>query len=150
MFKATLIPEGGGNGFVFFDSSRHLTEMNVRLNHQPAFQRVDPIRAKYATMFLRENRRNSLMLEVRRDVDLTGREFADAEAALTFALDAGQNIPVIGTLKLELTGSRTNVTRYAKNTIIPAHSLNEWLGVAPKFDFTFDCGEIVKDNPLLH
>lgn len=150
MFKATLIPDSGGAGFVFFNSSRSKAEMNVRLNHQPAFQRVDIPRAKFATQILRQNRRNALTLSVRRDVDLDEREFADAEAALLYCLDAGESIPVIGTLKLELSGSETTATRWAKNTIVPAHSLNEWLGIAPLFEFTFDCGEIVRSNPLIY
>ena len=153
MFKATLIPDAGqaaASAFVFFNSTRSLAEMNVRLNHQPVFQRTDPLRAAFAVMRLRGNRRNQLTLSVRRDVDLgLTRAFADAEAALAFALDATAAVPVIGTLKLELKGAATDLTFWMKNTVIPAHSMSEWLGVAPKFDFTFDGGEIVKTNPLI-
>ncbi len=153
MFRATLIPDAGqtaANEFVFFNSSRSLTEMNVRLNNQPLFQRTEPIRAGFAVMRLRGNRRNQLTVSVRRDVETDlSSTFADAEAALAFALNCTTAIPVIGTLRLELRGKATNLTFWMKNAIIPAHSMNEWLGVAPKFDFTFDGGEIVKSNPLI-
>ena len=150
MFKATLIPEAGGTPFVFFNSTRSLVEMNVRLNHQPMFQTINPIRAQFAVKMLRGQRRNLITLSVRRDVDIgLVKTFPDAEAAMAFAFDSTVSVPVIGTLKLELKGKSTDRVFWMKNATIPGHSMTEWVGKAPLFEFTFDGGEIVKNSPLI-
>ena len=129
------------------ESSRSLAEHNITLNHRRVNQVSDLLRADYAAGFDRGNRRNVFSFEVTRAVDDKGIEFADAEAALLYALDHPQNLPSGGTLEIFLQGRLTTAKRWLDNALIEATDLTEPMGVALKWRYTFNGGELLKDEP---
>ena len=151
MLKLTFIPAGAAvvDGLVLCQTTRSLTELNVKLNHRRLNQVTDLYGSINALLLDAGNQRNTLSLTARRDVDFAGVAFADPEAALIFALDQPGRFTAAGVLKIELQGSTTaNTVRYLLNCGIEGLSLADWLGKAPSFDYQFNGGLITAQSPF--
>jgi len=154
MLTLTYIPDGGtvAAGLVLCNTSRALTELNVRLNHQRVIS-VEKLAtalgsgsAALAQDFA--NWRNTLSLTVRRGVDFTAAAFPDPEGAFAFALQQPASFSTTGTLQIALQGTTTNATLWLLNVAVEGIRLADWLGVAPSFDYTFNGGLITNTSPF--
>jgi len=155
----TYAPDGssswsGAGVLVLCNTSRSVTELEVRFNHKRVIS-VEQLAtalgsgvASLAQDFA--NWRNTLSLKVRRGVDFTSAAFVDPEAALAFALQHPTSFPSTGTLKLALAGAGgTNVSLYLLNCGVEAIAFNyNDLGVSPAFDYTFNGGLISLQSPF--
>lgn len=152
MLTITFIPDGSlaAAGIVLCATSRALAELNVRLNHRRLIDIANLWAAPAALARDFQNQRNTLSLTVRRGVDFNAAAFADAEAALLFALDHPSAFPATGTLQMQLAGpGGTNATRWLLNCAVEMIShAHEDLGVSPRFDYTFTGGAIVAVSPV--
>ena len=158
MLTLTYAPDGASSwsaGLVLCNTSRSITELEVKFNHKRQIT-VEQLatalgsgNAALAQDFA--NWRNTLSLKVRRGVDFTTPTpvaFADPEAALVFALDQPAQFPSTGTLKIVVAGTSTSATRYLLNVGVEGLNMAEWLGVAPAFDYTFNGGLITNTSPF--
>jgi len=155
MLQLTFAPDGSsgwGSGLILCNTTRSITELDVKFNHRRHIQ-VDQLAlalgsgaAGLAQDF--GNQRNTLSLKVRRGVDFSAAAFADPEAALVFALDQPALFTNTGALKIVLTGVTTSVTRYLLNCGVEGINMPDWLGVAPAFDYTFNGGLISSSSPF--
>lgn len=158
MLTITYAPDGTtswSNGLVLCNTSRALSELDVKFNHKRSLsveqlaQTLGSGAAALAQDFA--NWRNTLTLKVRRAVDLTlpaGVAFPDPEGALAFALQQPAQFPTTGTLRIQLVGVTTSVTLYLLNCAVESITLADWLGNAPAFDYTFNGGLISNSSPF--
>lgn len=133
---------------ILCNTSRSLTEMNLRLNQRRGTEIFLGYGAAYATAIDRGNVRNVLSVDVRRDSDYTPAKFPDPEGALVFALDHPNYLPGTGTLKLSLTGVTTSATRWLLNCSLDTLEMPDWLGTAPLFKYTFNGGAFTATAPF--
>ena len=155
MLTITYAPDGTADwsaGLVLCNTSRSLTELDVKFNHQRLI-RVEQLATALGsgTAGLAQdfaNWRNTLSLKVRRSADFTGAAFPDPEGALAFALNQPGQFPTTGTLRLQLVGITTNTTLYLLNCAVAGITLADWLGNAPAFDYTFNGGLISTSSPF--
>jgi len=155
MLTLTYAPDGStgwGSGLVLCNTSRSLTELDVKFNHKRVISiehlatALGSGAAGYAQDFA--NQRNTLSLKVRRGIDFSSAAFADTEAALIFALDQPAAFTGTGALQIALAGTTTSAARYLLNVGIEGINLADWLGVAPAFDYTFNGGLITSSSPF--
>ena len=156
MLTITYAPDGTSTwsaGLVLCNTTRSITELDVKFNHKRHIQ-IEQLAlalgggaAALAQDFA--NQRNTLSLKVRRGVDFstTPVAFADPEAALAFALNQPALFTSTGALKIVLTGVTTNVTLYLLNVGVEGINMADWLGVAPAFEYTFNGGLITTTSP---
>jgi hypothetical protein len=157
MLTLTFAPDGTtawANGLVLCNTSRSITELNVEFNHQRSIsiEQLAVVLGSGTASLAQDfaNWRNTLSLTVRRDVDFGGAAFADAEAALAFALQQPGHFATTGTLKIDLHGATTNTTLYLLNVAVQTIQLpgGAWLGIAPEFRYQFNGGLISTNSPF--
>ena len=153
MLTLLYAPDGaaswtGAGVLTLCNTSRSLSELEVRFNHRRLLQSEPGFGAAATAFFDNQNQHNTLALKVRRGVDFTGTAFADPEAALAFALRQPASFPTTGTLQIKLQGATTNLTLYLLNCAVAGINLADWLGVAPAFDYTFNGGLISSTSPF--
>jgi hypothetical protein len=155
MLTITYAPDGTTNwsaGVVLCNTSRSLTELDVKFNHQRSIsvEQLATALGSGAAALAQDfaNWRNTLSLRVRRGVDSTSVAFPDPEGALVFALNQPAQFPTTGTLRIQLVGVTTNTTLYLLNCAVERINLADWLGVAPAFDYTFNGGLISSTSPF--
>jgi len=154
MLTLTFAPDGSsgwGSGLVLCNTSRSLTELDVKFNHKRSIS-VEQLAASLGSGVAAlaqdfANHRNTLSLKVRRGVDFSNAAFPDPEGALVFALNQPALFTSTGALKIVLAGVTTSATLYLLNCGIEGISLADWLGVAPAFDYTFNGGLITSTSP---
>ena len=151
MLRCTFIVNGTlpAAGLVLCNTTRSITELNVKLNHRRINDVIDLYGAVNALLLDFGNQRNTFALTARRDVDFSGAAFADPEAALLFALQQPGSLPTAGVLKIELQGAVTPLTAfYLLNCGVEGLNLADWLGVAPSFDYSFNGGLLTQAPPV--
>jgi len=154
MLTLTFVPTGStpANGVLLCNTSRSLTEMNVKFNHKRITNvenlaiQVGNGQAAYARDFA--NWRNTLSLTVRRSQNFAGTAFADEEAAFAFTLQQPTSFPTAGILQIALVGTVTNTTLWLLNCVVETITLNDRLGVAPSFNYNFNGGIITNVSPF--
>ena len=156
MLQIIYLPDGTtnwANGLVLCNTSRSLTELDVKFNHKRSLS-VEQLAVALGsgTAALAQdfaNQRNTLSLKVRRGLDFKSNLFADPEAALLFALQQPALFTSTGTLQIQLQGAVTaSPTLYFLNVGIEGISLADWLGNAPAFDYSFNGGLISSNAPF--
>lgn len=145
--KPPAVVMGDATTFLLCESSRSLAEYNFRLNGQLLFQEAQFLRADYAEQFARGNARNVVTFEVARSVDFAGEQFADAESAGLFALDAQRLLPGVGVLKLTLEGTAGSAERWLANAAMQPPALTAWAGVLLTHAFTVNGGAFSEEDP---
>jgi len=155
MLALTFFPDGTTtSSLLLCNTSRSLTELDVKFNHRRVLtiEHLATVlgsgRAGLAQDFA--NHRHTLSLKVRRSVDFSATPvpFADPEAALLFALDQPALFTTTGALKIQVTGTTTNATRWLLNCGVERIQLADWLGIAPAFAYTFNGGLITATAPF--
>jgi hypothetical protein len=155
MLTLTYAPDGSSSwsaGLVLCNTSRSLSELEVKFNHRRRIS-VEDLAASLgagAAALAQDfaNWRNTLSLRVRRGVDFSNAAFPDPEGALAFALQQPASFPTTGTLQIKLQGVTTGATLYLLNCAVEGISLADWLGAAPAFDYTFNGGLISATSPF--
>jgi len=155
MLTLTFAPDGSSGwsaGLVLCNTSRSITELDVKFNHKRVItvdhlaQALGSGLAGLAQDF--GNQRNTLSLKVRRGVDFSSAAFADPEAALIFALKQPALFTGTGALKIQVAGVTTSATVYLLNVGVEVIGFNyNDLGIAPAFDYTFNGGLISNTSP---
>jgi len=149
MFKVELISlTTPVRNFVLCNSTRSVTEHNIRLNGQRVLDFVEYVRGDYAKAFDQGNRRNVLSFDVTRDCDWEGRLFKDAEAAFAWALEQDAVLPVISLCRITLEGPKTSKTYWFDNASVQATQLNQIVGVAHTYNYTINAGAISLTRPV--
>ncbi len=156
MLTITYAPDGTASwsaGLVLCNTSRSLSELDVKFNHKRSIsvEQLATALGSGAAALAQDfaNWRNTLSLKVRRGVDFTSAAFPDPEGALAFALNQPAQFPTTGTLRIQLVGVTTNTTLYLLNCAVEAISSSYGdLGVAPAFDYTFNGGLISPTSPF--
>ncbi len=142
----------GATVLTLCNTSRSITELDVKFNHKRIIQTEPGFGAAAAAFFDNANQQNTLSLKVRRSVDFTSPApvaFADPEGALAFALQQPASFPTTGALQIALAGAGgTNLKLYLLNCGLQAIALSDWLGVAPAFEYTFSGGLISTTSPF--
>jgi len=147
----TYAPDGTSSwtsGIVLCNTSRSISELEVKFNHKRVLQTEPGFGAAAMAVFDQQNAQNTLSLKVRRGVDFTSAAFADPEAALAFALTQPAAFPTTGALQIKLQGVTTNTTLYLLNCGLEGLNLADWLGSAPAFDYVFHGGIISPMSPF--
>ena len=154
MLTLTWAPDGSsgwGSGLVLCNTTRSITELDVKFNHKRVItvEHLALALGSGAAGYAQDlgNQRNTLSLKVRRNVDFTPTAFPDPEGALAFALQQPALFTQRGGLKIALVGVTTNLTLYLINAGLENLNLAEWLGVSPAFDYTFNGGLISTTSP---
>jgi hypothetical protein len=155
MLALTYAPDGTtnwSNGLVLCNTSRSITELDVKFNHKRVIsvEQTATALGSGAAALAQDfaNQRNTLSLKVRRGVDFTSAAFPDPEGALAFALQQPASFPTTGTLRIQLQGVTTNKILYLLNCGVEGINLADWLGSAPAFDYTFNGGQITTTSPF--
>jgi len=151
MFTLTYAPDGSSGwtgGLVLCNSTRSITELEVKFNHKRLIQTEPGFGSAAAAFFDNQNAQNTMSLKVRRGVDFTIAAFPDPEGALVFALNQPAQFTTTGALKIQLQGVTTNTTLYLLNCSVQAINLADWLGLAPAFEYTFTGGLISNTSPF--
>jgi hypothetical protein len=151
MLTLTYAPDGSSGwsaGLVLCNTTRSLTELEVKFNHKRLIQTEPGFGSAAAAFFDNANVQNTLSLKVRRGVDFTSAAFPDPEGALVFALNQPALFTTTGALKIQLMGVTTNQTLYLLNCAVQAINLADWLGLAPAFEYTFTGGLISTSSPF--
>jgi hypothetical protein len=151
MLTLTYAPDGTSSwtsGIVLCNTSRSISELEVKFNHKRILQGEAGFGAAAMAFFDKGNVTNTLSLKVRRGVDFSSAAFADPEGALAFALQQPASFPSTGCLQIKLQGVVTNVTLYLLNCAVEGISLTDWLGNAPAFDYVFSGGLISTISPF--
>jgi len=151
MLTLTYAPDGSSgwtSGLVLCNTSRSITELDVKFNHKRIIQTEAGFGALAAAFFDNANQQNTLSLRVRRGVDFSNSAFADPEGALAFTLQQPALFTTTGALKIQLQGVITNTTLYLLNCAVQGINLADWLGSAPSFDYTFNGGLISTISPF--
>jgi hypothetical protein len=155
MLTITYAPDGASSwtsGLVLCNTSRSLSELDVRFNHRRSIgvEQLAVALGGGAAALAQDfaNWRNTLSLRARRDMDFTAASFPDPEAALAFALNQPGQFATTGTLQIKLAGVTTNATLYLLNCAVEGISLADWLGAAPAFDYVFNGGLISSVSPF--
>ena len=135
---------------VLCNTSRSITELDVKFNHKRIIQTEPGFGAVAAAFFDNQNQQNTLSLKVRRGVNFAGAAFPDPEGALAFALQQPASFPTTGAMQITLAGAGgTNVTLYLPDCGVQAiASSYADLGQSPAFEYTFTGGQITTSNPL--
>lgn len=157
MLTLSYAPDGttswtGSGVLMLCNTSRSLTELDVKFNHKRSIG-VEQLATALGsgTAALAQdfaNQRNTLSLKVRRGVDFSNAAFPDPEGALAFALQQPASFPTTGTLRIQLQGVTTNTTLYLLNCAVEGIALDDWLGSAPAFQYTFNGGLISNTSPF--
>jgi len=155
MLTLTYAPDGSSgwtSGLVLCNTSRSITELDVKFNHKRSIsvEHLATALGSGAAALAQDfaNQRNTLTLKVRRGVDFSNAAFADPEGALAFALQQPALFTTTGALKIQLQGVTTNTTLYLLNCAVQGINLADWLGSAPSFDYTFNGGLISTTSPF--
>jgi hypothetical protein len=155
MLTLTYAPDGSSGwsaGLVLCNTSRSLTELDVTFNHrrQISVEHLAAALGSGPAALAQDfaNWRHQLSLKVRRGVDFSNNAFADPEASLAFALNQPASFTTTGTLQIALKGATTNTTLYLLNCAVEAIDLEDWLGTAPAFAYTFNGGLISTTSPF--
>lgn len=154
MLTLTYAPDGTGSwssGIVLCNTSRSITELDVKFNHrrQIAIEQLATALGSGTAALAQDfgNWRNTLSLRVRRSQDFSANTFADPEAALAFTLNQPANFTTTGSLRIQLVGTTTNTTLFLLNCAVEAINLDDWLGIGPAFQYTFNGGLISTSDP---
>lgn len=155
MLTLTYAPDGSSawsGGIVLCNTSRSLTELEVKFNHRRSIsvEQLATALGSGSAALAQDlgNWRNTLSLKVRRSLDFTNTAFPDPEGALAFALQQPASFPATGTLRIALAGVTTTTTLYLLNCAVEGIHLADWLGSAPAFDYTFNGGLITNTSPF--
>lgn len=155
MLTLTYAPDGTSSwssGIVLCNTSRSITELEVKLNHKRSIsvERLATSLGSGTAALAQDlaNWRTTLSLKVRRGVDFANTAFPDPEGALAFALNQPASFATTGTLQIKLQGVTTNTTLYLLNCAVEGINLADWLGAAPAFDYTFNGGLISATSPF--
>jgi hypothetical protein len=158
MLTLTYAPDGTSswsNGIVLCNTSRSITELDVKFNHrrQISVEQLATVLGSGAAALAQDfsNWRHTFSLRVRRSVDFTSPTpvaFPDPEGALAFALNQPASFTATGTLRIQLVGVTTNTTLYLLNCAVEAINLEDWLGIGPAFQYTFNGGLISSTSPF--
>jgi len=163
MITLLYAPDGsaswtGAGVLTLCNTSRTITELEVRLNHRRVIsveQLATALGSAVAALAQDQaNWRNTLAMKIRRSVDFTAPTpvaFADPEGALWFALQQPTSFPTTGTLKISLVGAvgGSYAPLYLLNCGVEAIASNyNDLGIAPAFDYTFNGGLITTVSPF--
>jgi hypothetical protein len=138
MLTLTYAPDGSSSwssGIVLCNTSRSVTELDVKFNHRRQIS-VEQLATALGsgTAALAQ--------------DFTNTAFPDPEGALVFALNQPASFTTTGALKIALAGVTTNTTLYLLNCAVEAINLDDWLGIAPAFQYTFNGGLISTTSPF--
>jgi hypothetical protein len=155
MLTLTYAPDGSSSwssGIVLCNTSRSVTELDVKFNHrrQISVEQLATALGSGTAALAQDfsNWRHTFSLKVRRGVDFTNTAFPDPEGALVFALNQPASFTTTGALKIALAGVTTNTTLYLLNCAVEAINLDDWLGIAPAFQYTFNGGLISTTSPF--
>ena len=151
MLTLTYAPDGTSSwtsGIVLCNTSRSISELEVKFNHKRILQGEAGFGAAAMAFFDKGNVTNTLSLKVRRGVDFSSAAFADPEAALAFALNQPASFHTTGCLQIKLQGVTTNTTLYLLNCGLEGLTLADWIGIAPAFQYTFNGGLISNTSPF--
>ncbi|MGA2243817.1 MAG: hypothetical protein ABSH48_02365 [Verrucomicrobiota bacterium] len=152
MLTLTYAPDGTSSwsaGIVLCNTTRSLSELDVRFNHKRIIQSEAGFGAAAMSLFDQANWQNTLSLKIRRSQDFSANAFPDPEGALAFALQQPASFPTTGCLRIQLQGVTTNVTLYLLNCGLESIQSNyNDLGIAPAFEYTFNGGLISTTSPF--
>jgi hypothetical protein len=149
MLALTFIPDlAGAADVIICKADRDLAGMNPKLTCRRKLQAEDLIFSEFAIVYDRvgeNNKRTMLSVEVRRAMSNTPAAFTSEADAFVWALDHPDDFPGTGTLKIDFGGANI---RWLLNCAVEVLEMPDLLGKAPLFRYTFNGGEITKDNPL--